>query len=249
MPEISATKYTVHAGWDDVPHLSEKAKREQLASIPPYQREARSKGIPTVGAGLIYPVPEDQIAIDPFEIPAHWPRFFGMDVGWNRTACVWGAIDKNAAACYLYAEHYRGEAEPSVHAEAIKARGVWIPGAIDPSSRNRSQLDGRRLLALYRGLGLNLTEADNDVETGLATIWELLSTGRLKVFSTMQNWFAEYRLYRRDKKGKIVKAFDHLMDGTRYGIMTGRHIAKIGPGLVGKNFFAGDGVMDSNIGF
>ena len=48
-----------------------------------------------------------------------------------------------------------------------------------------------------------------------------MSSGRLKVFASLNNWKAEYRLYRRDEKGKIVKEGDHLMDAMRYNIMSG----------------------------
>jgi hypothetical protein len=40
------------------------------------------------------------------------------------------------------------------------------------------------------------------------------SSGRQKVFSSCQRFLEEYRLYRRDAKGKIVKTRDHLMDAT-----------------------------------
>jgi hypothetical protein len=43
-----------------------------------------------------------------------------------------------------------------------------------------------------------------------------MSTGRLKVFRSMQQWLAEFRLYRRDERGRVVKDNDHLMDCTRY---------------------------------
>jgi hypothetical protein len=36
----------------------------------------------------------------------------------------------------------------------------------------------------------------------------------------------EYRLYRRDEKGRIVKANDHLMDATRYAVRSGLTRAK-----------------------
>ena len=36
------------------------------------------------------------------------------------------------------------------------------------------------------------------------------------MFSTLTNLLAEYRIYRRDEKGKIVKSMDHLMDAMRY---------------------------------
>ncbi len=166
---------------------------------------------------------------DPFEIPAHWPRSYGLDVGWNKTAAVWGAIDRSVGVAYLYTEHYRGKAEPSVHASAIKARGEWIPGVIDPASRGRGQRDGLQLMSDYVQLGLDVTPASNPRESGIYTVWERLSTGRLKVFRTMMNWQAEYRLYRRDDDGNIVKKYDHLMDATRYWCVSGIRVAKVQP--------------------
>ena len=32
----------------------------------------------------------------------------------------------------------------------------------------------------------------------------------------MPGWFTEFRLYRRDDKGHVVKENDHYMDATRY---------------------------------
>jgi phage terminase large subunit-like protein len=222
-------KFTVIAGWDHVPHLSEQAKKELLQSIPPFQREARSKGIPTLGSGAIYPVAEEDIFIEDFAIPVHWPKAFALDVGWNRTAAVWGALDRENDVVYLYAEHYRGQAEPVIHAQAIKARGKWIPGVIDPASCASSQKDGEQLLNIYRQLGLTLTKADNTVEAGIYEVWGRLSTGRLKVFKSLTNWKNEFRLYRRDEKGKIIKENDHLMDATRYLIMSGLSVSRQKP--------------------
>jgi len=223
------SKCVIMASWDDVPHLSAEAKRELLASIPPFQRDARSKGIPQLGAGAIYPVPESEFLVDDFAIPDHWPRVFGMDVGWNRTAAPWGAWNRESDIIYLYAEHYRGQAEPPIHSEAIKARGAWIPGVIDPASRGRSQEDGRQLLQTYIDLGLDLEMANNAVESGIYEVWTRLSTGRLKVFRSMTNWLQEFRLYRRDEKGRIVKTNDHIMDATRYLVMSGLERAKVKP--------------------
>lgn len=226
MPEISESKYLVNAGWDDAPHLSEKAKKELLDSTPPFLREARSKGIPSLGAGAIYPIPEDEISVPYFPIPDYWPRCYGLDVGWNRTAALWWARDPSTDIGYLYAEHYRGIAEPAVHAEAIKARGDWIPGVVDPAARGSSQRDGEKLIDLYRQLGLKLSFADNAVDAGIYDTWSALSTGKLKVMNHLLNFFNEYRLYRRDENGKIVKKHDHLMDVMRYIVRSGRGIAR-----------------------
>jgi hypothetical protein len=223
------SKYVVTATWDDVPHLTTDQKEELWKSIPPYQRDARSKGVPQLGAGAIYPVPEEDIAVPDFEIPPYWPRAYGLDVGWNRTAAVWAARDREAGVAYLISEHYRGQAEPPIHADGIKARGEWIPGVIDPAARGRSQRDGEQLIMEYVGLGLKLSPAVNTVEAGLYEVWMRLSSGRLKIFKSLQNWFTEYRLYRRDEKGKIVSGNDHLMDATRYLVMSGLSIAKVMP--------------------
>jgi len=50
-------------------------------------------------------------------------------------------------------------------------------------------------------------------------VLDRLSTGRLKIFSTLQHTLGEIRLYRRDEKGRIVKENDHLMDALRYAVM------------------------------
>lgn len=217
----------VMAGWDDVPHLGADEKRRMLAECEPHLRDSRSKGIPSIGAGAIYPVPEEEILVDPFELPDHWPRAYGLDVGWNRTAAAWGAIDRENDVVYLYSEHYQGEAEPSTHVAGINARGAWIPGTIDPASRGRSQKDGEKLLEIYTDLGLDLTPADNSRESGLFEVHQRLATGRLKVFRTLNSWRGEYRIYHRDEKGHIVKKNDHLMDATRYLVVSGLDIAKV----------------------
>lgn len=222
-------KAAVMVGWNDVPHLTADAKASILASVPPWQREARSKGIPDLGPGAIYPIPESQILCEPFPIPMYYPRAYGFDVGWNRTAAIWGAQNPDSGVWYLYDEYYRGQKEPSIHALAIQKRGTWIPGAIDPASRGRGQKDGEQLLQNYLDLGLLVEIADNTRESGIFNVWEALSQGMLKVFPHCRNWFSEYRIYRRDEKGQVVKKNDHLMDCTRYFWQTGRGIAKRPP--------------------
>lgn len=230
----SPTKHVTVCDWDAVPHLSDKEKADMLAAIPPFQRDARSRGIPQLGSGAIYQVPESDILVEDFEIPPHWRRVFGLDVGWNRTAAIWGAHDMDTDTVFLYSEHYRGQAEPVVHAESIRARGDWIPGVVDPAARGRTQTDGNSLIEMYQSLGLDIICADNSREAGIYEIWERLSSGRIKVFKSLTNWRAEYRVYRRDEKGRIVKENDHLMDATRYLIMSGLSVAKCKP--VKKDF-------------
>lgn len=222
-------KFVSQVDWDEVPHLNDAQKLELLKSYKPHERLARSKGIPSLGSGAIYPYLEDSIVVEPFEIPAWWPRAYGLDVGWNRTAAIWGAQDPDSKQIYLYSEHYEGQAAPAVHASAIKARGAWIPGVVDPRSDSRSQVDGTQLFDLYLREGLDLNPADNAVEAGLLKVGQLLESGQLKVFSTLRNWLKEYRVYRRDELGKIIKKDDHLMDAMRYFVISGLHMLEVEP--------------------
>lgn len=223
------SRYVVMASWDDAPHLSESAKAEMLAALPPHQRDARMKGIPSMGAGAIYPVAEEEVFIKPFQLPGFWPRAYGMDVGWNKTAAIFGAWDRDNDIIYAYSEHYRGQVEPAVHASAIQARGKWIKGAIDPAAAGSGQADGKKLMEIYTALGLELLPADNAVEAGILEVYQRLSTGRLKIFTTLEHLRAEYRLYRRNDKGRVVKENDHAMDALRYLVNTIKLIASLPP--------------------
>lgn len=235
--EISEARALITAGWDDVPHLTKEKKKQLLASTPKHMRDARSKGIPSLGAGAIYPIPEDEITCEPFAIPPHFKRCYALDVGWNKTAAIWVAQDPSDGVYYAYSEYKKGEELPAIHAMAVQARGKWIRGCIDPASRGRQQADGKQVKAMYDGAGLKLSLAKNDVEAGIYKVGTMLMTGQLKIFKTLPNFFSEYRLYRRERKVNeygveryiIVKSHDHLMDALRYAIMTFDNIAMVKP--------------------
>lgn len=214
--DLVTRKAVIQAGWDDAPWLEEEDKAAMLDDTLPHLRAARSKGIPAMGSGNIYPIPYEEVSCAPFKIPDHYKRMYALDVGWNRTAALWAAIDPDTDTIYIHDEHYMGEQVPPVHAAAIRGRGEWIPGVIDPASRGRSQIDGLNLFQIYKELGLKLDKANNEVESGIALVWALMSTGKLKFFSNLTHLPAEYLLYRRDEKGRIIKEKDHLMDCLRY---------------------------------
>lgn len=217
----------VRAGWDDAPHLSETDKSQLMAALPPHQREARSRGIPQLGSGAVYPVQIEDLLVDPFVIPKFWRKAYGMDVGWNNTAACWLAHDAEADIVYITHDYKRGQTEPASHAEAIRAKGV-IKGVIDPASQGRSQDDGKKLIDQYRAMGLDLTIADNAVEAGIFEVYTRMTTGRLKIFRTCQGLLDELRLYRRDEKGRIVKENDHILDALRYAVRSSLGIAMAG---------------------
>jgi phage terminase large subunit-like protein len=222
-------KTFIQAGWRDVPHLDASEREALMATTPPYQIAARTEGEPSLGSGAIYPIAEREILVPTATIPETWARCYAMDVGWNRTAVVWAAKDPGSGQLILYDEHYRGQGEPASHAEAIKARGAWVRGVIDPASAGSNQVDGRALIDIYGRMGLRLEPAQNTVEAGLTQTWNLLVSGRLVVQEHLSNWRSEFRKYHRDEQGRIVKVADHLMDATRYLVMSGQNALRPPP--------------------
>lgn len=211
-----SAKAVVQAGWDDAPWLDEKTKARLLEDTEPHLREARRKGLPSMGSGNIYVTPLEDIHVEPFSIPNNWPRMYAMDVGWNRTAALWAALDPVTDTLYFYDEHYMGKALPVVHAHSISSRGDWITGVIDPAARGRSPTDGGQLMTTYRELGLELRPAKNEVESGISNLQQRFGARKAKVFKTLIYFQKEYLLYARDKHGQVVKENDHLMDCARY---------------------------------
>lgn len=212
----------------DVPWLSEEQIEDRKLKSPSHLVDSRIYGRVTIGEGTIYPISIDKLICDPFKIPKHWKRTYGMDVGWQVTAAEWIAIDPETDIAYVYSEYRGEEKEPLIHAHSIKAPGEWIVGSIDYSANARNQTDGKRLVDIYRNHGLKLMNAEKAVEAGIYAVWERMATGRLKIFKNCRHVLAEIPIYRRDEKGKIIKEHDHALDSLRYAIM-GLHYAKAAP--------------------
>lgn len=211
-------RYAIAISWDDAPHLTEEDKATMIAEMPPNERDARTKGIPALGSGRVYPVAEEDIRIKPFEIPEYFPRAYGLDFGWNNTAALWMAQDPVTQIKYVYAEYKKGKVTDQQHVFAIQQRGNWMSGAADPSGGGRRD-DGKMRIDYYRSLGLDLHPGYNSIVTGIGQVYTELEAGTLKVFSNLDMFFDEYRVYRYDAKdpNKIARnQDDHLLDTLRY---------------------------------
>lgn len=221
------SRFIVGATWADAPHLSEATKEALFGSYQPFQRDARTRGIPALGSGAVYQIAQTDIRVDPFKIPAHWPRAYGMDTdqGDGFTAATWGALDPETLTLYLYDCYKRQRQQVSVNARAIKDRGE-LPGVADAAALQMTPKDAEQLIRLYQAEGLDLRLPDKAVESGIEQVWQLMTGGRFKVFASLSPWFGEYRLYRRDEHGRIVKKNDHLMDATRYLVRSGMKRAR-----------------------
>ena len=219
-------QYLKNVTWADAPHLDKDTQVQLLAAIPEYQRDMRSKGIPVLGEGMIFPISEESIACEPFEIPRHFKKLAAVDFGITHpTTCVWTAYNPDNDTIYVY-DAYKKEGEvPAIHASVIKSRGKHIPVIYPHDGDNTEKGSGKTLAEMYTENGVlmigRFTNPDgtNYVEPALMEMLERFRTGRLQVFSNLKPWFEEFRRYHR-KKGKIHKEFDDLMDATRYSAIS-----------------------------
>jgi len=226
-------KAVVRAGWADAPHLLGADVARLRGSLRAHEVRAREFGEPDGGRGRVFPLAEKAVAVARFKIPAGWKRCVGVDFGWsNPTAAVWLAEDAASGIVYVTDVYCAAEKVPAEHAAEILRRGAWIPAVGDPAGQAVGQKDGRSLMEAYAAAGLVMTPADNAVEAGLMQMLGRMQDGTLKVFEDLEDWWREFRLYRRDAKGRIVKRDDHLMDATRYALASGLALASTGAASV-----------------
>lgn len=228
---INNGKYYIQATWDDNPYLAQSTKDRLRATLKPHELEAREKGIPTVGTGLVYQVPESEFVVpvnEIFEIPNHWAKVYGMDVGFFApTAVVFLAIDRDQDIIYVYAEYSVSGLTASQHAGYLLPIGCnWMMGVCDPAVNQGSQRDGVRLLDEYRAVGMNIVLGKYAKELAVDKVLERIRTGRFKVFGTCRKFLDEWRMYCRDEHGKIKKGNDHLMNALEFVMLDGLPLAK-----------------------
>lgn len=228
---------------DDAGHFTPEQRAMIISSYPEHERDARTKGIPMLGSGRVYPVIEASITIQPIDLPKHWPRLAALDFGYDHpTAIAWLAWDRDTDTVYVYDCYRLREALVPIHSAVLIGRGQWIPVAWPHDGLNDTAV-GPQLAQQYRDAGVNMLaehaqydvidggtpentkSSRTSVEAGVSDILTRMRSGRFKVFNHLNDWFEEFRMYHR-KDGKIVKLADDLMCATRYGIMSLRYAAE-----------------------
>ena len=213
---------------NDAAHFSAEDRARIIASYPKHELDARTKGIPQLGSGRIFPISEEQITCERFKIPRHWPVLGAMDLGWDHPfAAVKLAWDRDHDAIYVTHAYRIREATPPIHVGAIRSWGATMPWAWPRDGRQETLAGaGISLARQYGALGLNMMhlhaqfEDDRNVsvEAGLMLMLTKMEAGKFWVFDDLRDWFSEFRLYHR-KDGKVVKEGDDLLCATRYGVM------------------------------
>ena len=246
MNNLQSGQSLTNATWDDASekvmslkgqrgHLNEAVMDQILSSYSPHEREMRRYGRPSIGSGLVFPLSEEKLMIEPMPIEDHWPRIAAIDFGWDHpTAVVWCAFDRESETFYVYDCYRASKASPSVHAEIIRSRPHFIPIAYPHDGNRRDSMGNPGLADQYRNMGCNFLlehftnppalgdkKGSNSIEEGLMAMLQAVESDKFKVFSNLSDWFEEFRMYHR-KDNKVVPIRDDLMSATRYAFQSQR---------------------------
>jgi len=228
-PDRSDTNMSI----EEAQHIPPEERARIIAAFPAHQREARARGIPTLGSGRIFPIAESEITFQLGTFPPHFVWIAGLDFGWDHpTAAVKCCWDRDADIFYVVATYRRSEQVPLVHAGALRPWGKGLPWAWPHDGMRHD--NGVQLRVTYEEHGLAMldshatfTDGSVSVEAGVQQMLEAMQTGRFKVAAHLEDWFEEFRLYHREE-GLIVKEFDDLMAATRYAWMMRRFAEPLG---------------------
>lgn len=213
----------------DAEHYTVAQREAIIASYPAHERKARTKGIPQLGSGRVFPIDEDEIKCEAIVIPPHWTQNGGLDFGWDHpSAGVKLAWDRDADVLYVTAAHRQREQTPAMFSASIKPWGAWLPWAWPHDGLQHEKGSGEQLAKQYKDQGLlmmpqraTFEDGSNGVEAGVMEMFDRMQTGRFKVFAHLTDWFQEFNLYHR-KDGLIVKKGDDLISASRYAMMMRR---------------------------
>lgn len=234
MYELKARQFMVQATWEDAPHLDDEVKEQLLSVYTEAERAMRSQGMPSLGTGVCFPVSEEKIICEPFDIPQHWLKVIGIDLGYdhpNAVACV--AYDQETDTVYLYDEYSAKGETTSMHANAIRAKGGdRIPVIVPHDCFKHETQSGKLFVDLYANQGINVVRqpftnplgsdgkpSGRNVEFGVNWMLMRMEVGKFKVFKTCAKFLQETKTYHR-QDGKIVDKGDDVISAVRYASLS-----------------------------
>ena len=209
-------------------HIDKETLLDNIAGATKEEIEVRVYGQTLRNQGLIYKDWDPSLHIcEPFEIPADWNRYVGIDPGFNIFAVAWVAVAPNGRK-YLYRELYEHAANLDQICDAIYQSEGWALNPhwkstddytekwvftekteritqrwVDPAEFGNNPGGGMKVGSMMAAMyGINTAPAMNDVEVGIQLCQRefalhLDGFPRMQVFSTCQNWLKERLQYRR----------------------------------------------------
>lgn len=220
---------------DEFTHYSYKTDRLTNEVLPVLEDkhnhviDAARYSLESVRMSLVGESTERDFIFDPtkLKVLTDWPRVYGLDVDGGVVSGIWGAWDPHGDVVYLYGEYVEDKARPEVWASAIRKRGRHVPGVFDLTARRRSEEQGERIMETLADAELDIFPAEVDVEAAAAEINGRIASRQLKVAANLASWLAQYRAYRRNRKGQIVEENDGLMHATGLLLVAGLSVATV----------------------
>lgn len=192
----------------------ERARR----TLPSWKFEMFYNGNFSRPAGMIYEDFSELHKVPAFDIPASWPRYFGVDFGAVHTAKIWIAQDPKSELYYLYRESLEGNKTTAEQVASVKQYNENnLKGWGGAKSETQQRKD-------WGAAGLYISEPPVwEVESGIDRVIALLKEKRLLVFNTCKGIIDEFGTYSRelDASGKATdkikdKSTYHHLDALRY---------------------------------
>ena len=220
---------------DGSSHLADAEVENMKSRYPPYEREAREKGIPVLGSGLIYAVPEAQLVEPPPEPGPFWARVGGLDLGGGEHPTAYTLLGHDRDVDCIHVLHTYKAVDPriAVHAAAINSVAPGVPVAWPKDAHIRDRNDGMKYADIYRQHGTFMLrdhaqweDGSVSVEAGIAELLNRMVEGRFKCSYNHQHFWEEVRVYHR-RNGVVNKQFDDTMDSLRYGVMMLRYAKRL----------------------
>lgn len=229
-------------------HITAKTIENLSKDNPPWMMKTRMMGLPMIGEGLVFSYMENQFKIEPIEFPDYFKYIDAIDFGGlsstsHPTAFVRAAYDPQNDVIYIY-DGFRlvGKEIPEVAAHILMKPHSNIVPVIWPHDGNKTLGQGGPTKNQYLNVGVNMYNEYGDkshfrnppdegkdelsgnyqILPGITEMSARFNDGRLKVFSTVGDFFEEYRKYHM-KDGKIVDRHDDFMAATRYAVQSIRH--------------------------
>lgn len=221
----------------DALHIKPEDRARIIASFPLHERDARSKGVPMLGSGRIFPYADESISEPTLDyVPPHWAKLWAIDFGTDHPfAAVLLLWDKDNDTIHLHHCIRIVDQLPLQHAAAMKAIGIAVPVAWPHDGHERREHGGdlKPYAAIYKSHGLRMMDhhatfpdGTNSTEAGIKLMQERMTTAKFKVGAHLSMWFDEFRMYHREN-GLIVKLRDDLLSATRIGVMAIRFAASV----------------------
>ena len=245
LDEFSPARAVTTMTIEDAEHIPVEKRAEIISAYLDYEREARANGVPMLGSGAVFQIPESMITEPTLEyIPPHWVKIWGIDFGIDHpfAACLllWDRDNDVIHVHHCFRMSGTGSTiTPLNHAYAMKQYAAAVPVAWPHDGNNRSPGSGEALAAIYRKeklvmLAEHATHAagGNSLEAGIQEMRQRMVTGRWKVGAHCSEWLEEYRMYHR-KNGLIVKERDDVLSASRYGMMMRRYARSVPLGPAG----------------